>query len=327
MSESNFEWGAGPIGRPGPGEALVRNLWFSFDPTQALQMGASPEQGGIPVGSVMKSFSTVSEVVESNHPSFRPGDLIRGPSGWEDYSVIDGSGFVPTEKVPSGISPNLAIGTLGLTGMVAYFGMVEIGRPRPGETCLVSAAAGGVGSVAAQIARILGARTIGITGGASKSGWLRDELHLDGVIDHRSEDLGTRLTELCPDGIDVFFDNVGGPVLDLALDRLRPSGRIVLCGITSSYLEKEPPPGPSRYTELIMKNGRMEGLLGRDYLPRFPEGTKVMLEWLRDGRLRSAEDVAEGLENAPRSLARLYAGENRGKQLLHLADPSPPRSG
>jgi len=313
--------------RPGPGQALVRNLWFSFDPTQVLQMGAPRGQGGVPIGHVMKSFGTVSEVVESDLPAFRPGDLVRGESGWEDFSVIDGTGFIPTHPVPEGVPPNLALGTLGVTGMVAYFGMVEIGRPRAGETCLVSAAAGGVGSIAVQVARILGARTIGITGGASKSGWLRDVLRLDGVIDHRSEDVAARLTELCPDGVDVYFDNVGGPVLDLALERLRPQGRIVLCGITSWYLAKETPPGPSGYGALIMKNGRMEGLLGRDYVARFPEATKVMLGWLRDGRLHSEEDVAEGLENAPRSLARMFAGENRGKQLLHLADPTPRRSG
>jgi NADPH-dependent curcumin reductase CurA len=327
VSEANFEWASAPIARPGPGQALVRNLWFSFDPTQVLQMGAPPEQGGVPIGHVMKSFGTVSEVLESNLSGFRPGELVRGEAGWEDYSVIDGTGFIPTQKVPDGVSPNLALGTLGTTGMVAYFGMVEIGRPRPGETCLVSAAAGGVGSIAIQIARILGARVIGITGGPSKSAWLRDQLHVDTVIDHRSEDVGARLTELCPDGIDVFFDNVGGRVLDLALERLRPRGRIVLCGLTSWYLAKETPPGPSGYSSLIMKNGRMEGLLGRDYVPRFPEATKVMLGWLRDGQLRSEEDISEGLENAPRALARMFAGENRGKQLLHLADPLPRASG
>jgi NADPH-dependent curcumin reductase len=322
VSEANFEWATGPIPRPGPGQALVRNLWFSFDPTMVLAMGTGEGGEGVPVGSPMQSL-TVCEVVESNHPKFRPGDLIHTGSYWEDYSVVDGSGFIPGYRLPPGVTPNLGAGTLGVTGMVAYFGMVEVGRPRTGETVVVSAAAGGVGTVALQVAKILGARTIGITGGADKSGWLARELHPDAVIDHRSEQVGPRLRELCPDGIDVYFDNVGGPMLDLALDALRDRGRVVLCGITSWYLEKDTPPGPVRYPALIMKNARMEGLLGRDYVARYPEAARVMLGWIREGRLRSMEDVAEGLENAPRAIAAVFAGANHGKQLLHLADPTP----
>jgi NADPH-dependent curcumin reductase len=322
VGEEHFTWATGPMPSPGPGEALVRNLWYSFDPTQVLAIGAPAEQGGVPVGAPMRSL-TVSEVIESRHPTYRPGDLVHGNAGWEDYSVVDGSGFIPGYRVPAGVPPHLAAGTLGVTGMVAYFGMTEVGRPRTGETVVVSAAAGGVGSIAVQIARILGARVIGITGGAEKREWLSRRLQLDGVVDHRTEDVAERLTSLCPDGIDVYFDNVGGPILDVALSQLRPRGRIVLCGITSWYLAKDTPPGPAAYTSLIMKNGRMEGILGRDYVERFPEAAKVMLGWIHDEKLTSEEDVAEGLEKAPWALARMFTGANRGKQLLHLADPSP----
>jgi NADPH-dependent curcumin reductase len=324
VRESNFRWAESPIPSPGPGQALVRNLWFSFDPTQVLSIATPPESGGTPPGGVMRSLA-VSEVVSSRLPEFQPGDLVHGHSGWEDYSLTDGHGFFETTKVPAGVPPNLALGTLGVTGMVAFFGMLEVGRPQKGETCVVSAAAGGVGSIATQIARIYGTRVIGIAGGPAKCEWLVKDAGASHAIDHRSEDVAARLDALCPDGIDLYFDNVGGPVLDMVLDRLGPRGRIVLCGVTSGYLETSASPGLSRYTNLIMRNGRMEGILGKDYASRFSEALPVLQGWLRSGELKSKEDVAEGLENAPRTLARMFSGENVGKQLLHLADPSPGR--
>jgi NADPH-dependent curcumin reductase len=319
VREANFTWAESPLPSVRPGTALVRNLWFSFDPTQVLSMGAKSEAEGVPVGHVMHTLG-VSEVVESQLPPFGPGDLVHGHTGWEDYSVIDGHGYFETTKVPPGVSPDLAAGTLGVTGMVAYFGMTEVGRPKAGETCVVSAAAGGVGSIAVQIARILGARTIGIAGGAAKCDWLRNEAGVTAAIDHRTEDVAARLDALCPAGIDVFFDNVGGLMLDAALERLRTHGRIVLCGITSWYLENQRPPGPTQYPNLIMKNGRMEGLLGKDYQDRFGEAVPVMLGWIREGKLHPKEDVAVGLENAPRTLIRMFEGVNVGKQLLKVAD-------
>ncbi|HTT15573.1 MAG TPA: NADP-dependent oxidoreductase [Thermoplasmata archaeon] len=322
VTTEQFRWAESPLPAVRPGTALVRNLWFDFGPTQILAMGAPAEQGGVPVGAVMRTLA-VSQVVESQIPAFHPGDLVYGHAGWEDYSLIDGHGFFETTPVPAGVAPNLAAGTLGVTGLVAYFGVVEVGRAQPEETCVVTAAAGGVGSIAVQIARIRGLRVIGIAGGAAKGAWLRDEARVAAAIDHRTEDVAARLDALCPDGIDVFFDNVGGPLLDEGLARLRPHGRVVLCGITSWYLQKERPPGPSHYPNLIMKNGRMEGLLGRDYVDRFDEARPVLAEWIRSGELRSKEDVAVGLENAPRALVRMFDGANVGKQLLRLADPTP----
>ena len=308
---------------PGAGEMLLRNLWLSFDPTQLFMIGQPKENGGVPAGSVMRAL-TVSRVVVSNLPGFRPGDLVHGHSGWEDYTVTNGHGFFETTRVLDGVPARLAAGTLGVTGMVAYFGVVDIARPKVGETFVISSAAGGVGSIATQIAKIHGLRVIGIAGGPAKCRWLVQEAGVEAAIDHRTEDVAARLDALCPDGIDIYFDNTGGSILDDALARLRRNGRVIVCGGTSRYARDPDPPGPRNYLQLCMVNGRMEGLLGRDYADRFPEAIRVMQGWLDSGRLRSKEDVAIGLELAPATLSRLFRGENVGKQLLKIADDPGP---
>lgn len=327
ITEENFRWAETPVPVPGEGQFLVRNLWLSFDPTQIFMIArgdpVDPNDGGIPLGDAMNCIA-VSEVMESRHPGFAPGDIVHGHTAWEDYTVTDGQGFTPTYRVPDGIPPNWAIGALGLTGLVAYFGVHEVARPKPGETFVISGAAGGVGSIASQLAKIYGLRVIGIAGSPAKCDWLVREAGADAAIDYRKEDVGKRLTELCPDGIDIFFDNDGGPTLDYALERLRASGRVVLCGGTARYAVRPQPPGPLNYLALIMVNGRMEGLLGRDYIPRRAEAVDAMLPLLRSGRLKSKEDVLVGLREAPKGLARLYSGDNVGKQLLRM-DESPGR--
>jgi NADPH-dependent curcumin reductase CurA len=324
ITDGNFRWEEGPIPVPADGQFLARNLWFSFDPTQLFLLGrgeaTDAAAGAIPAGEVMRGFA-VSEVLESRHPGFRPGEIVHSHMGWEDYSVTDGTGFAPAYRVPEGVPPNWALGPFGITGLAAYFGVREIARPRPGETFAISAAAGGVGSIAIQLAKIAGARTIGIAGGPAKCEWLRKEAGADGAIDHRHEDIGQRLTELCPEGLDIYFDNQAGPILDLALERLRPHGRIVLCGATAHYAFTPPPQGPQNLVQLIMLNARMEGLLARDFIPRLPEALETMLPLLRSGRLKAREDVLVGLRNAPTALARLYAGANLGKQLLRMDGP------
>ena len=322
VGEQNFRWTHAPIPTAGPGQALVRNLWLSLDPTQLLPMVSSGPEDPIPIGEVL-SASAVGEVVESQLAGFSRGDLVQGFFGWEDYTVTDGTGFPPMSKVPDGIPPHLALGVYGFTGMAAYFGVLDVGRPQRGETFVVSGAAGGVGSIAGQIAKIHELRVIGIAGGKEKCDWLVHEAGFDGAIDHRSEDVPSRLSALLPDGIDIYFDNIGGPLLDEVLGRLRQRGRIVLCGATSRYAATVPLPGPANYMTLVMVNGRMEGLLARDYAERFPEARAAMAGWLRSGQLKLKEDILEGLENAPRALARLYSGANFGKQLLKIADPSP----
>jgi NADPH-dependent curcumin reductase len=323
VTESNFRWAEGPVPVPAQGQFLVHNLWFSFDPTQRFMVGrgdsASPDSGAIPIGQVMRGLA-VSRVLESRHPDFRAGDAVHGQVGWEDYSISDGEGFAPAYRVPESVPPNWALGALGLTGLAAYFGVREVARPKPGETFVISGAAGGVGSIAIQLAKIAGLRTVGIAGSRVKCDWLLREAGADGAIDYRTEDVGQRLSELCPEGIDIFFDNDGGPTLDLALERLRGGGRVVLCGGTSRYSNTPPPPGPVNLLALVMVNGRMEGLLARDYLPRRSEAMDAMVPLLRSGRLKSKEDILVGLRNAPTGLARLYSGANVGKQLLRMED-------
>jgi len=317
----NFRWDESPVPSVPDGHFLVRNRWLSLDPTQVLMLPqGDPPKGPVPIGGVMGGI-TVSEVVESRHPGFSVGDIVHGEMAWEDYTVSDGSGFNPAYRVPDGVPLDWATGVLGLTGLVAYFGLHEIGKPRPGETFVISGAAGGVGSVASQLAKIAGLRVIGIAGSPTKCDWLVQEAGVDAAINYHEEDVAQRLTELCPDGIDIFFDNHGGPLLETALDRLRTGGRVILCGVTAHYLADTRPPGPANLVQLIMVNGRMQGFLGRDFIPRRAEAVDAMLPLLRSGRLKAKEDVLEGLREAPKGLVRLFSGDNIGKQLLRFEEP------
>jgi NADPH-dependent curcumin reductase CurA len=317
--DQHFRWAETPVPSPGPGQALVQNLWLSLDPTMLLYAADDSERPLIPIGRPMRSIA-VSRVVESRRPGIEPGEVVHGLFGWEDYSLTDDVGDLPLTKVAPTIPPNLALGTFGLTGMAAYFGVREIGKARTGETIVVSSAAGGVGSIAGQVARILGLRVIGIAGGKEKCEWLIREGGFAGAIDHRSEDVGARLTELCPQGIDIYFDNTGGPMLDEALAHLRRNARVVLCGLTSRYAQHAPAPGLANYTALIMERAHMEGFFASDFAARFPEAREALGNWLRSGQLKSKEDVVVGLENAPKALARVFAGTNVGKQLLRIVD-------
>lgn len=309
---------------PKDGEMLLRNLWLSVDPTQVLHANGETGPLSTAIGEAMHC-TAASRVVESRIPGFEPGDLVQGWSGWEDYTTVarggEGPGAFPVQKVPPGTPLNLALGTYGATGMAAYFGVVDVGRPRAGETFVVDSAAGGVGSVAGQIARILGCRVIGIASGSERRDWLVRDLRFDGAIDLRTEDLEERLTALCPEGIDIFFLNSGrSSVLDVALARLRRLGRVVLCGGTSYYLAKEAPPGLKNLLSLIMSRGRMEGVLHWEYDQRFGEAREAIGGWIRSGQLVSPEDVLVGLEHAPEALTRVFQGANRGKQLVKIAD-------
>jgi NADPH-dependent curcumin reductase CurA len=291
------------------------------DPTQRTWMAGDTYLPAVRIGEPMRSFA-VGEVVESRHPAFQAGQLVQGLLGWQDYALArPGTPSAPT-RLPSGVPIETAMSALGLTGMTAYFGMLDVGKPRPGETVVVSGAAGATGSAAGQIARILGCRVVGVAGGREKCRYLTSELGFDAAIDYRSENLAHRLRETCPRGIDVFFDNVGGEVLDAALARLALRGRVVLCGGISQYDGAGPGSGPRNYLNLVVQRGRMEGFLVLDYLPRAGEAVKALAGWLREGKLKDRVDVAVGLENAPATLARIFRGENLGKQLLRVADPS-----
>jgi NADPH-dependent curcumin reductase len=318
VGEQNFEWSEGTVSSLAEGEVLVRNEWISFDPHLAVDIRrTNPARGAVPIGAVVPAIA-VGEVVESRRPDFVVGDRVQGLFGWERYTVTDGGGFLPMARLPRDVPAPLALGTLGMTGMTAYFGVRVVGAARRGETMVVSGAAGAVGSVATQIGRIEGLHVVGIAGGKAKCKWLRDEARVDGAIDYRSEDVDARLSELCRQGIDVFFDNVGGPVLDSALARLRRNGRVVLCGAISRYESATPSPGPANYPSLILRHGKMEGFLISDYVERFPEALAALGGWWRAGEIRTREDIVVGLEHAPRAFARLFSGENFGKQLLRI---------
>ncbi|HEU4537232.1 MAG TPA: NADP-dependent oxidoreductase, partial [Polyangiaceae bacterium] len=264
----------------------------------------------------------VGRVEQSRHPDYAVGDLVSGMFGWQDYAVVRGSGRPgarPT-KLPPGVPVPLALSALGMTGVTAYFGLLDVGKPVAGETVVVSGAAGATGSVVGQIARLKGCRAIGIAGGKDKCDWLVREAKFDAAIDYKSEDVSARLRELCPKGIDVYFDNVGGDILDVALAQLAMRGRVVLCGAISQYNEDETPPGPKNYLSLLVRRGRMEGFIVLDYLDRADEAISALAGWVSAGEIVDRVDVQEGLENAPAALRRLFLGQNVGKQLLKIAD-------
>jgi NADPH-dependent curcumin reductase CurA len=315
----DFRLVEGPAPSPADGEVLVQNLLLSCDPTQRGWMAGDTYLPAVRIGEVMRAIAG-GVVAESRHPGFRPGQLVTGMFGWQDWAVArPGTGAAPS-PVPPGVALETALSILGLTGITAYFGLLEVGRPQPGETVVISGAAGATGAAVGQIARIKGCRVVGIAGGPEKCRRLTGELGFDAAIDYRSEDVAARLAALCPKGIDVFFDNVGGEILDHALARLALRGRVVLCGAISRYSDDRLGPGPANYLNLLMRRGRMEGFIVLDFMPRAAEAVGALAGWLREGKLKDRVDVQPGFEQAPAALARLFTGENQGKQLVRIAE-------
>jgi NADPH-dependent curcumin reductase CurA len=293
-------------------------LWLSFDPSQRgwLLPGVT-YRAPVELGEVMQAYA-VGQVTESNLAGFKPGVLVQGRFGWADWQVSDGRELT---LVPSGIPPQAMLGIYGMTGLTGYFGMTKIGEPVPGDVVVVSGAAGATGSVAGQVARVLGGRTIGIAGGQDKCDWLTTRARFDAAIDYKSEDVGRRLSDLAPDGIDVFFDNVGGPTLDQVLRRIRRHARVVITGnISSGYLPGRPPPGPANYWNLCLQSAKMQGFRLPDYTDEFEAGRRQLRQWVESGAIVYEEDIQTDLSNAPSTLARLFQGKNLGKQLLKIAD-------
>ncbi|HUO48784.1 MAG TPA: NADP-dependent oxidoreductase [Acidimicrobiales bacterium] len=306
----------GPVPEPGPGQALLRTRFLSIDPTIRTWMDDRP--GYLPpiaLGDVVRAGG-IGEVVTSHSERYHPGDLLFGMLGWQDYVLADEGAM---QVVPPGIDPTLALSVFGVTGMTAYFGMVDVGRVGDGDTVVVSGAAGATGSVAGQVARNKGAaRVVGIAGTAEKCAWIVDELGFDAAVNYRTDDVAASLRALCPEGIDLYYDNVGGEILDICLGQLALRGRIVLCGAISLYNATERPPGPANVSNLIIVRGRMEGFLVLDYLERFPEAQLEMATWLGEGRMQHAEHVVEGLERAPDALNMLFTGQNTGKVIVQV---------
>ena len=321
IEAADFKWVESPIPEPAEGELLVRNLYLSCDPTQRGWMENDTYLPAIRVGEVMRSFA-VGAVVDSRSDAFGPGQLVQGLFGWQDYCTTRPEGPYPVLAVPPGIAIETAMSVLGNTGMTAYFGLLDVGRPRRGETVVVSAAAGATGSIVGQIAKIQGCRAIGIAGGPDKCRYITSELGFDAAIDYKSENVMSRLRATCPAGIDIYFDNVGGRILEAALMNLAFHGRIVLCGAMSAYNDIAGAPGVKNYLKLLIQRGRMEGFVVMDYVARAFEAVDALAAWHREGRLKDRVDVEMGLENAPAALGRLFEGKNSGKQLVKIAEDS-----
>jgi NADPH-dependent curcumin reductase CurA len=319
VSTSDFKLAEAAVPDPGDGQLLIKVTHVAFEPAQRGWMAENPGyMAPIPLGGVMRSMAA-GEVVASRHPGFRPGEKVSGMFGWQEYTVVDAAGqLLPVTKLAPGVTEEMALSVLGITGLTAYFGMLEVGQPKAGDVVAVSGAAGATGSIAGQIARIKGCTVIGIAGGEDKCRWLTEVAGFDAAIDYKSEKVARRLRELAPDGINVFYDNVGGEILEAALANLASLGRVAICGAISGYNSGALPP-LKNYMMLVLKNATMGGFLLGRFSKRFPEGTAQLAEWVKDGKLKFAVDVQEGFENVPATFLRLFHGQNLGKQLCRIA--------
>jgi NADPH-dependent curcumin reductase CurA len=312
-------WGhtSEPVPEPADGRFVVRVTHVSLDP--AMRGWMNEARSYVPpvgIGEVMRAFGA-GEVVASRHADFPVGASVTGLFGVQEYAESGGDGVLVVDAGKAPLPTYLAV--LGMTGLSAYFGLFEVGRPEAGETVVVSGAAGAVGSVVGQLAKIRGCRVVGIAGGPEKCAWLVDELGFDAAIDYRTEDVNRALRAAAPDGVDVYFDNVGGEILDAALARLRRGARVVICGAISQYNAEGRPAGPANYMSLLVNRARMQGFLVFDYADRHAAAAAELAGWLAEGRLHSREDVVRGgVDDFPDTLLRLFRGDNTGKLILQI---------
>ena len=299
----------------GEGEFLVRNLYLSVDPAMRGWVNTAANYSEpVGIGEVMRAIA-VGEVVESRHPDRAVGDLVCGLFGWQDFAASDGDD-VWFGHDPRTAPPTAALGVLGINGLTAYFGLLEVGQPKPGETVVVSTAAGAVGSAVGQIAKIEGCRAVGIAGSAEKVRLCREAFGYDAAIDYRADDLDAALAEACPDGIDVYFDNTAGAISDAVYRHLAPRARVAVCG-TAALASWDPwPAGPRVERHFLVKRARLQGFLLFDFVERFAEARARLLDWMKAGKLRYREHILDGLDRAPGAIAMLYAGGNTGKLIV-----------
>ena len=318
--ESDFSWHEEPVAEPGDGELLVRNLYLSLDPANRGWMtGRKTYIDPVGIGDVMFG-STIAVVESSRHQDFQPGEIVSGFLGWQDYALASPRALVKLPpELPVPLEDYFAV--FGHVGMTAYFGLLDVGRPAEGETLVVSAAAGAVGSLVGQLGKLHGCRVVGIAGSDEKCSWLTSELGFDATVNYRSEPVAEALAASCPEGIDVYFDNVGGDILEAALSGINDRARIVVCGMISQYNAIEPPPGPRNLGNLLIHRARMEGFIVLDYFLRASEAIDALGAWVSEGRLRYRVHVVEGLEEAPAALNYLFDGRNEGKLVIKLAEP------
>ena len=318
VKRSDFDYVEDAARSPSEGEVLVKTLYLSLDP--AMRGWMNEGKSYIPpvqIGEVMRAGG-IGKVIESRHAGFGVGDFVQGGLGIQEYATVDGKTLA---KVDPAVAPlPVFLGTLGMPGMTAYFGLLDIGKPQPGETVVVSGAAGAVGTVVGQIAKIKGCRVVGIAGGAAKCEYLTQTLGFDAAVDYKSEDVKKVLRQHCPKGIDVYFDNVGGEILDIALTQLARKARIVICGAISQYNSTEGVKGPSNYLSLLVNRASMTGMVVFDYADRYPEAGREMAGWIKSGKLKTREDIVTGIETFPETLLKLFRGENFGKLVLKVSD-------
>lgn len=308
-----------PVQEPKDGEVLIENHYISLDPAMRGWMNDSPSYiPPVQIGEVMRA-GTIGKVIKSNnHPKYKVGDVLTGWGGVQQFITTDGEGYYP---VDTNLAPMTTyIGTLGMPGMTAYFGIQEVGKIKEGDVVLVSGAAGAVGSVVGQIAKIKGCRVIGIAGGPEKCKYLTEELGFDGAIDYKHEKVSAGIKEHCPKGIDVYFDNVGGEILDAALARLRMHARVVICGAISQYNNTTAVKGPSNYLALLVKRATMQGMVVMDYAKDYGKAAKEMGGWMAEGKLKSREDVYEGIDQFYKTFQRLFTGDKLGKLVLKVKE-------
>jgi hypothetical protein len=319
----NWQFTTEPVSAPGADAILVKTLYLSLDP--AMRGWMNEGKSYIPpvgIGEVMRAGG-IGKVVASNHPGFAAGDLVSGGLGVQEYRE-----FGDAEIKRSGVfkidprlgTPTQWLNVLGMPGMTGYFGLMDVGQPKQGETLVVSGASGAVGQTVGQVAKIKGCRVVGIAGGAAKCDWVVDELGFDACIDYKNEDVREALKTHCPDGVDIYFDNVGGEILDHVLGRIRRKARIIICGAISQYNSTTAVQGPKNYLSLLVNRARMEGIVVFDYADRYPVAIAEMSQYLGDGRMKSKEDVVVGLDTFPETLVKLFTGENFGKLVLQVAE-------
>ena len=316
---SDFRLAESPVPQPGPEQMLVRTLWLSVDPYMRGRMSDRKSYAApVPIGGVLEG-GCVARVEASNLPKFKVGAIVESRFGWQDYALSNGKGV---RSIDPALAPiQTALGVLGMPGMTAYFGLLDIGAAKSGETVLVSGAAGAVGSLVGQIAKIIGGRAVGIAGGADKVKHIVQDLGFDGAFDYKAtSDTSAEIGRLCPQGVDVYFDNVGGPITDAAFNHLNERARVPICGQISQYNLEKPELGPRLFFHLIVKRARVEGFLVSQFADRYPEGLAHMAEWVKAGKLKYRETVTRGLEHAPAAFMGMLKGDNIGKQLVQVAD-------
>jgi len=319
--EFDFRMIESPVPKPGDGEFLVRSLYLSVDPYMRGRMNAGRSYApAVEIGAVMVGGG-VGEVIESNHPGYKTGEIVTLMTGWQEYTISNGRG---ARKVDPALAPiSTALGVLGMTGLTAYFGLLEICQPKPGETVVVSGAAGAVGSVVGQIAKIKGCRTVGIAGGSKKTAFIKRECGFDVTLDYKATtDYNAAVAALCPQRIDAYFDNVGGPISDAVFANLNTYARVAICGQIAQYNDTQNSVGPRLLRYVLVDRVKVQGFIIFDFADRHEAGLAQMTQWFREGKLKAHEDIVEGFENMPRALLGLFRGENTGKRVVKIGGNS-----